>query len=300
METSPRHSPASKGFAERTVPTIGEQLRTLRYDAQKTYKARITLESAIWSWMVGYAGFCVTRYARETGCITPFRAAYDRDYTQKTVPFAETILFKILVPEHRGLSSGKRLRKGHAAWDKGIWLGKSETNFEHFAGTKHGAMGARTIRWLEPTKRSDTSLLIEEQGVPWDLVPNAPRCGRTQETPDTCTSFTTSPRKNREMTNQAVQATVLFRRHHQHKLRMEFRSTQILKLIMASNVPVVLTLPEPPTTTPEAQLKSSTPTKRAAGSQDTGRASTGKASVRRRLADGRSKFDGGWSRDIWN
>ena len=33
---------------------------------------------------------------------------------------------------------------------------------------------------------------------------------------------------------------------------------------------------------------------------DTGRASTGKASARRRLADGRSEYDRGWSDKIWN
>ena len=40
--------------------------------------------------------FCVTRYARGAGGITPFRAAYDRDYTKEILPLAEIILFKIL------------------------------------------------------------------------------------------------------------------------------------------------------------------------------------------------------------
>ena len=36
----------------------------------------------------------VTRRTRGAGGITPFRAAYDREYTQETVPLAEAILFK--------------------------------------------------------------------------------------------------------------------------------------------------------------------------------------------------------------
>ena len=89
--------------------TLGRQLRTLRYDTQSRYKTRTTPTSAIWPWMVRYSGFCVMRYARErVACgIIPFMAAYDRDYMQETVPLAETILFNILAPEHRGLSSGK-------------------------------------------------------------------------------------------------------------------------------------------------------------------------------------------------
>ena len=131
--------------------------------------------------MVRYYGFSFTRSARGAGGITPFRAAHDRDHTQRVVPLAETVLFKIVAREHRGLSSGKRLHEGDTAWDKGIWLGKSETTPEHTVGTQNGVMGTRTIRRLEPTNRSDTSLLLEIQGVPWDLVLNAPRRGRRKK-----------------------------------------------------------------------------------------------------------------------
>ena len=110
-DRTPRHSTVSNGLAERAVGKIGEQLSTLRYDTQNRYKTRISPDSAIWPWMVRYAGFCVTKYVRGAGGVTPFRAAYARDYTQFFVPFAETVLFKTLAPEHRGLSSGKTLQK---------------------------------------------------------------------------------------------------------------------------------------------------------------------------------------------
>ena len=124
VENTPRYSPAINGPAERVIRTIGEQLRTLRYGTQDRYKTRITLVSTVCPWLVKHAEFCVTKYARRAGGITSFRAAYDRDYTQKIVPVAETALFKIMAPEHRGLSWGRRLHKGDTAWDKGMWLGR--------------------------------------------------------------------------------------------------------------------------------------------------------------------------------
>ena len=57
--------------------------------------------------MVRYAGFLFTRYGRGAGDITPFREAFDRDYTKEIAPVAETVLFKIFAPEHRGLSLGE-------------------------------------------------------------------------------------------------------------------------------------------------------------------------------------------------
>ena len=122
MENTPRKSSPSYGLAERAIQTIGEQLRTLRDDTHNLYMARITLESTVCPWLVRHAGFCVTRYARGAGGITPLRAAYDRDYTQEIVPFGETALFKIMAPEHRGLLSGRRLYKGDTALEKGTSL----------------------------------------------------------------------------------------------------------------------------------------------------------------------------------
>ena len=69
---------------------------------------------------------------------------------------------------HMGDIELERLHKGDTAWDKGIWLGQSETTPEHIVGTKNGAMGARTIRRLEPTKRPETLLLLEIHRVVGD------------------------------------------------------------------------------------------------------------------------------------
>ena len=107
-----------------------------------------------------------------------------------------------MAPAHRGLSSERRFHKEDTAWEKGTSLGKSETNTEHIGGTENGAMGARTIRRLEPTKRSETSLFLEIQRS--TLGPDTRRTAswERQATSDTCTSPTTSPRRPGRTRNQ--------------------------------------------------------------------------------------------------
>ena len=215
MEDAPRHRSVSNGLAARAIRTNGEQLRTLLFDMQNRYKTRITLETTVWPWMVRNAGFCVTRHARggAGGIITP-RAAYDRDYTQEIVPFAKTFLFKVLTPERRGLSSGKKESTNETPCEKGIWFVTSETNPEHIAGTINGAMGARTIRRLEPTKRSETSLLLEIEGPAFGPGTKCTGSWNAQETSDTCTSLTTSPRRPdrrqiRQLTRQHIFVVII-------------------------------------------------------------------------------------------
>ena len=175
---------------------------------------------------------CVTRYARGAGGLTPFRAAYDRDYTQETVSFAET-----------------------------VW--------RHCVGTKLGAMGARTIRRLEPTRRSETSLLLEIRECPdaphrarrkkhLTLAPALPpvhenstddKSSSSSDSSSSSSSSTQAPSGIPQHVNDQTQA---------HNSRSQ---PQTLK---GANVPVVPTSTALLTPTPKALIRSSTPTKRAA------------------------------------
>ena len=98
---------------------------------------------------------------------------------------------------HQSIVDSRRERDSIKDEKKGIWLGKSGTNPEHIVGTKNGAMAARSIRRLEPTNRTETSLLLEIQGVPWDLVPNAPRRGRRKGHPTPASPRRPDRRKTR-------------------------------------------------------------------------------------------------------
>ena len=55
---TPRYNSASKGLGERAIRTIGEQLRTLRHDAENRYKTLITPESTVWPWLVRRGILC--------------------------------------------------------------------------------------------------------------------------------------------------------------------------------------------------------------------------------------------------
>ena len=91
-----------------------------------------------------------------------------------------------------------------------IWLDKSEMSHQHIVGTKNGATG-REIRRLEPTRRPETSLLLEIQGVPWDLVPNAPRRGRREihPTPAPSCRQSTETRQIRPLKRQHIFVVII-------------------------------------------------------------------------------------------
>ena len=204
VESTPRYSSACNGLAEREIQTIGEQLRTLQYDTQNLYMTRIKRESTVWPWLVRHAGICVTRYARGAGGITPFRAAYDRDYTQEIVPFAKTALFKIKAPEHLGLSSGRRLHKEDTAWEKGTSLGQK--NGERFKEGADKTLGNFIVA-------RDTRIWYQTHPV----------VGDARDIRHMHHSYHQST-ETRRTTNQAVQASAHLR-HHQRKLRAQFRDT---------------------------------------------------------------------------
>ena len=146
------------------------------------------------------------------------------EITQGIVQFAETALFKIMAPEHRGLSSGRRLHKGDTAWEKGIWLGKSETNPEHIVGTK------KKVHWRR--KRSEDwshrkaqklhcSSRYKEYPGTWYHTHRI--MGNARDIRQLHQSYLQST-ETRRTTNQAVQSTAHLR-HQQRKLRAKFRDT---------------------------------------------------------------------------
>ena len=122
--------------------------------------------------------------------------------------------------------------------------------------TKNGAMGARTIRRLEPTKRSETSLLLETQTV---------RRGDDARKHCICTSFFTSPRKPRQTTYQAVQVTgsslsspstqapSRIPRHANTQAQVQTNSGGQQQKAMEAKVSTMPTPTALPTSTPKAQ-----------------------------------------------
>ena len=291
-ENTPRYISTSNGLAEREIQIIGEHLRTHRYDTQNLYMTRITLESTVWPWLVRHAGFCVTRYARGAGGITPFRAAYDQDYTQEIVPFAKTALFKIKAPEHLGLSSGRRLRKGDTTWEKGTSLGQKKN-------------GERFENW---SRRNAQKLHCCSRYK--DLVPNARRRGRRKRHPTLApvlppvhrdpTDGKSSSSSVSTSSSSSMQAQGEIPRHVTVRAPAQTDSRSQQQTAMGANVLVVPAANVLSAVTPKAHSRSSTPTKRAAESMTLDVPSQAKRSRGEDSQIDVLKFDSGWNRDVWN
>ena len=61
VENSPIHSSKSNGYIERGVQTIQGMLRTLRSALEARWGVQLDPEHALWTWVVEYAGWPVTR-----------------------------------------------------------------------------------------------------------------------------------------------------------------------------------------------------------------------------------------------
>ena len=127
-----------------------------------------------------------------------------------------------------------------------------------------------TILGLEPTTDSETSLLLEIQGVPWDLVPNAPRRGgrKKHQTPAPAlppvheyhTDDKSSSSRDSSSSLSSAPAPSGLPQH----VSDQADSRSQPQTAMDAHVPVVPTSTALPTSTPEALIGSSAPTKRAA------------------------------------
>jgi len=98
--------------------------------------------------------------------VTAFFAVHGHSYTGEVVPFGETVFFKTPT-SGTGLRRGGRKFKGDTAWQKGIWVGKTDHNDEHEMLTPEGRFTARTVRRLAAGKRHDKELFEKVKGLPW-------------------------------------------------------------------------------------------------------------------------------------
>ncbi len=110
----------------------------------------------------------MTRFLVKATGLTAYAAVYGEEYRREIVPFGETSMVKIPVPDHRGIRPGVRAHKGDTTWVRAIWLGRSEITDEHLAGTAEGLVRSRTIRRLPKGSRADRTLLESIQCLPWD------------------------------------------------------------------------------------------------------------------------------------
>ena len=61
MEHAPVHSSRNNGVVERAVQSVQGMVRTMRSALEEKQGAKLEVDHAVWSWLVGYAGWMLTR-----------------------------------------------------------------------------------------------------------------------------------------------------------------------------------------------------------------------------------------------
>ena len=152
--------------------------RTLRFDVERRYAAKLTADQVLWCWLVRHAAWLIERYRVRADGMTPHYAAFGVGYRGEILPFAETALFKVPMNHTRQVSKNVTAHRGESTFVKGIWVGKHDESDDHLYLTDTGWHRARTVRRLELTKRADTVLLKKVKGAPWDARSAAPTQSR--------------------------------------------------------------------------------------------------------------------------
>ena len=52
-------------------------------------------------------------------------------------------------------------------WVRGVWLGKRDRDDSHILGTSSGAIPVRSVRKLPPESQTDSKMLEDMRGLPW-------------------------------------------------------------------------------------------------------------------------------------
>ena len=212
------------------------------------------------------------------------------------------------MPEHRGLLSGRRLKKGDTACEKNMVRQVRDEPRAH-RWDREWCVGSENDPKTGADEWLRNFIVVRDTRGTLGLGTKRTASWETQKTSDRCTSPTTSPRRPDERQIKQFKRQHIFVIANASSGRnsttrdcsnsiSDSRSQQ--SKTMGSNVPVVLAGSVLSAATPKLHFRSSTPTKRPAESMTLDVPSQAKHPARRRVADGRSEYDSGWNRDIWN
>ena len=79
---------------------------------------------------------------------TAIQDAFATDYRGEICPFGEVVMAKRNVSDSGAIQGGGRLMKADSAWDKAVWLGRSDGTDEHLVGDETGVYKTRSVRRL--------------------------------------------------------------------------------------------------------------------------------------------------------
>ena len=163
-EQSPVGSSGSNGVVERGIQAVERMSRVLKLCLEDKWSAKIPDDHAIITWMVGHAGYLLSRFSVGVDGKTPYERLKGKKAKMGGVEFGEGIWFKMK-------SKSQGIGKLATAWRDGVYLGIRTLSGEIIVGTEEGVWKARTIRRKPFESRwcSVNSKMIG--GVPWKVSP---------------------------------------------------------------------------------------------------------------------------------
>ena len=160
IEHSPVHSSQSNGYIERAVQTVQGVIRTMRSALEEKWGVSIGIDHAVWSWLVEYAGWLITRCEVGKDGRTPYERMKGKKGRIQGMEFGEGVWWK-------RRREGGPLGKLTSMWENGVFLGVKGTTGEIIVGDERGVWATRTVRRKPEEERWQRENLERIVGVPW-------------------------------------------------------------------------------------------------------------------------------------
>ena len=157
VREAPPYSHQSQGAVESMNAFVQSQIRALWLDNRERYP-ELDITSNVVPWLIRHAGWLIARFhTRSRDKLTPYKLVTGGDYSHPVARFGEVVLGKIPKPQ----------TKIQRRWVRGVWLGKLDRDDSHILGTSSGAIAVRSVRRLPPESQTDSKMLEEIKGLPW-------------------------------------------------------------------------------------------------------------------------------------
>ena len=159
MRATPRDLKQAHGFAGKSQQNFYGQARAIRLQLQERYKVQISVQHAVYPWIMKHSQFTLNRFLTHSDGNTSYFRRWGKNYSSTVCEFGETVLLRY---------PGKLKDKGDTAWSTSIWLGRDTEADEHIVSTRTGITKVRTIKRQVPSKQWDQKLFLKFQATPWD------------------------------------------------------------------------------------------------------------------------------------
>ena len=139
VEHSLVHSSRSNGVVERAMRIVQGQVRTMRSALEDRWGVQIGVDHPVWSWMMEYAGWILTRCQVGKDGRTAYERLKGKRAKIQGLEFGEGVLWK-------RKREGGPLGKLTCMWGDGVFLGVKGSIGEMIVGDSKGVWVTRTVR----------------------------------------------------------------------------------------------------------------------------------------------------------